>query len=630
MKGRNHFSATGHSAMGRLLNLRSLVLLFLLLATAGLYVPLLADSFVGLDVGLYSPVLFHERFFPTAERVACDFRGEVIHGYYAPLSALSLLLDRHLVLSAVPIPKVTLLINLLIHLVNGFLVYFLLDRLRMPAFVALFTAGVFLMHPLQASSVLWFAERKTLLSQCFCLASFILYVDCRLKRWSAGYWLSLLAFAGSLLSKPTSVTFPLLLLITEMVGLNRLAEDADAAAKEIHSTNATPPPPPGPLHLASVWADRAARGVIARLAPFFVLAGLWALLVLHTEPTQGWLPVLHRPFIAAGAILFYVSKFLVPVKLLFIYPFWDVDPASAIWWAILAGVVALCGAFYAMRKQMGPRMVWALALFLVPLLPCLGFFEFGSLQHAFVANHFLYPSLMGLALMLALALHAAIFGKRPMLRYAAAALVIAYGVFLPMQTVAEIRTWKDSRTLWSTTLAGNPRSWMAHYQMGLEFMNSGNFAKAADEFKSCMEIQPDYPYAFYMHGQALLEMGKPAEALDSYGRAVQLAPRFPDTYNDMGVALAKMGRNAEALERYRTAVQLAPDRAAFQVNLGMALLQSGRAAEAIPALERAIALDPKIPLAHALLAQAVKLSQERKGETEAQQSEGALDTHSMK
>jgi Flp pilus assembly protein TadD len=594
-------------------NLNVLVLLLLLLATAALYVPLLGNTFVGLDVGLYGPLLFHEQFFDTAARVVGDFKGEVIQGYYAPLSALSLMLDRHLVMSATPVPKATLLINLLIHVINGFLVYLLLARLKMPAFVALFTAAVFLMHPLQASSVLWFAERKTLLSQLFCLTSFILYVEHRLKGSTLRYWLSLLAFAGSLLSKPISVTFPLLLLITEMFGLSRLSgEQLSSTGAANAPADADPLSLPGAVRLGAL-SDPANRKAMIGLAPFFVLAGLWALLVIHTEPTQGWLPMQHRPFIAAGALLFYVGTFLLPVRLMYIYPFWHVDACSSFWWLVLIAVIAICGAIYGLRKHISARMGWALANFLVPLLPCLGFFEFGSLQLSFVANHFLYPALMGIALALALALHAALTGNKGFFRYGALGIVIAYGVLLPFQTAAEVRTWKTSQTLWADTLEKNPRSWMAHYQMGLELMNSRDFVKAAEHFQRCTEIQPDYPYARYMHGQALLEMGKPEEALASYRRAIQLNPRFPDAYNDAAIALTKLGRNAEAVESYRTAINLAPDRASFYVNLGMCLLQTGRPVDAVPVLQRAVALDPGIQLAHALLARALELSKGQDG-----------------
>lgn len=598
--------------MRRLLSIPA-VLLILLLATAALYVPFLGDSLVGLDVGVYSQALFHDRLFDAAVRVLYDFRGEVISGYYAPLSSLSLMLDRHLVMASQPVPMVTLLVNLLLHLTNGCLIYLLLKRFRMPAFVTLFTVGIFLIHPLQVSSVLWFAERKTLLCQFFCLATYILYVDCRLERSSARYWFSLITFVGSLLSKPTAVTFPVLLLITEIVGYSRLSGRRDESASPFNDHMISGPAPlPGPLHVASFWTDRATRSVIARLAPFFVLAGVWGLLVLHTEPTQGWLPVQNRPFIAAGAILFYVSKFILPLKLMFIYPFWNVDPASLAWWLVALGLIVLCGLIYALRKHISGGVAWGLANFLVPLFPCLGFFEFGTLQHAFVANHFLYPSLMGLAVVLAFAMHAALTSIRQPLKYGAVGLIIAYSLFLPVQALSEIRTWQNSYTLWSETLKRNPLSWMAHYQMGLELMGSRNFQKADEHFKRCMELQADYPYAFYMRGQALLEMGKPAEAIDSYRQAIKLDPRFPDSYNDIGIALSKLGRKSEALEHYSTAVRLAPDRAEFHVNMGMTLLQSDRPAEAIPYLQRAIAINPDIPLAHELLSRAIGLCRDRR------------------
>ena len=68
------------------------------------------------------------------------------------------------------------MVNMALHLVNVFLVYYLILLLSRQVFIALVTALFFGIHPLHVESVAWASELKDLLYTLFFLASLIFYV----------------------------------------------------------------------------------------------------------------------------------------------------------------------------------------------------------------------------------------------------------------------------------------------------------------------------------------------------------------------------------------------------------------------------------------------------------------------
>lgn len=142
------------------------------------------------------------------------FSGSYL-GNYAPLHIISYMLDYSLWgLKA----SGFLLTNLSLHLCNALLFYFLLIRFDLGKIWAFFSAYVFLTHPVQVETVAWISERKNVLAMFFFLLAFISYVTYRERGWQEGkaaYAASLILFVCALLSKSVAVIFPLMLVLYE-------------------------------------------------------------------------------------------------------------------------------------------------------------------------------------------------------------------------------------------------------------------------------------------------------------------------------------------------------------------------------------------------------------------------------
>lgn len=99
--------------------------------------------------------------------------------------------------------------NLLLHLLNTALVFWLIRRLNAGALVAGITALFFAIHPMHVESVAWVSGRKDVLFAAFFLAGLISFTY-HLERQRIGLWmLTFMFFVLSCLSKPAAIVFPL-------------------------------------------------------------------------------------------------------------------------------------------------------------------------------------------------------------------------------------------------------------------------------------------------------------------------------------------------------------------------------------------------------------------------------------
>ncbi|NNE38874.1 MAG: hypothetical protein HKN08_11260, partial [Gammaproteobacteria bacterium] len=124
------------------------------------------------------------------------------------------------------------LVNLILHIVNGVLIFILCIQLylqfnaeKAKAYVfALLAAGLWLLHPIQVNTVMYTVQRMTELSAFFCLLGFITYLHGRSLmakgRLSAGLvWVFISVYGCTslaVLGKENGILLPLFLMILEL------------------------------------------------------------------------------------------------------------------------------------------------------------------------------------------------------------------------------------------------------------------------------------------------------------------------------------------------------------------------------------------------------------------------------
>jgi hypothetical protein len=143
-------------------------------------------------------------------------------GQYSPVSTLILGIQYHL---SGGTPALLHFFSLLFHLANTLLVFIFIRKISDRFYVALFTAALFALHPMQVEAVAWISAQKVILYTFFFLASMILYLRYIEKQGYTWYLYSILAFLLSFFSKEQAVMLPVTLIgIDYLLGRDLLSK----------------------------------------------------------------------------------------------------------------------------------------------------------------------------------------------------------------------------------------------------------------------------------------------------------------------------------------------------------------------------------------------------------------------
>lgn len=74
----------------------------------------------------------------------------------------------------------------------------------------------------------------------------------------------------------------------------------------------------------------------------------------------------------------------------------------------------------------------------------------------------------------------------------------------------------------------DPNALLAHFGLGKEFMEGGDFNAAATHFGEAVRIKPDYTAAYRFLGQSLEKGGRAEEAKQVYRDGIAVAERTHD------------------------------------------------------------------------------------------------------
>src|SRR3989442_2366098 len=159
------------------------------------------------------------------------------------------------------------LVNVLLHVINAVLVYFLFKRMTGAVWRSAVVAALFALHPLQVDTVAWVSERKNVLSTLLWLLTLGAYVRYVARPGLVRYLGVLVFFILGLMSKPTLVTLPCVLLLLDFWPLGRLKIFKSGGAGVKPAKTAGPGSnPQSPVRQSSVgW-------LLLEKLPLFVLA----------------------------------------------------------------------------------------------------------------------------------------------------------------------------------------------------------------------------------------------------------------------------------------------------------------------------------------------------------------------
>jgi tetratricopeptide (TPR) repeat protein len=155
-----------------------------------------------------------------------------------------------------------------------------------------------------------------------------------------------------------------------------------------------------------------------------------------------------------------------------------------------------------------------------------------------------------------------------------------------------IDVFRDDLTFWRSAVHLAPRSWDAHYRLGLELQSRGHLIGASEHYRTAMGLGPHASAAYTALGVVRELQGKRAEALSLYRNAVHWNSEDYAAHRNLSLLYADLGRWEEADRAAREAVRVEPASAEARSTLGAILLSEGAPGAAQAQLIEAIRLDP--------------------------------------
>jgi hypothetical protein len=437
--------------------------------------------------------------------------------------------------------------NLVVHLACVVLVYFIVRRLVASSWAAFLGAAIFAVHPMQVETVAWVSAFRDLLGAMLMLAAVLLYLRRQLV-------LVVAAFVLAILSKPTTIVLPVLLVILRTLTPSpRIQGEGGGEGSGISNLKSQITKP-----LTLTLSPGTGRGDQMAL---FVMILMAAACVIWTRAVQPSTllrpsPLWSRPLVALDALAFYLFKLTWPAKLGFDYgrtPQEILASGQAYFtWLVPAGVAV---ALIAMARRR--RLIVAAALiFVAGLLPVLGLLPFDFQDKSTVADHYVYPSMLAAAIFVT-----AIVAWRDTLatRAIVAVIVVLLGVRSWMQTW----NWQDTHTLATSNLSVNPRSWsslnlLAYLAFDDQTLTQDvRLSRAESLSRESLGVRENVD-ALINLGRALALENREQEALAPLARAVQLRPNDADAHTNLGATYYLLGRLDDAQHECDMALRLNP------------------------------------------------------------------------
>jgi Tfp pilus assembly protein PilF len=146
-----------------------------------------------------------------------------------------------------------------------------------------------------------------------------------------------------------------------------------------------------------------------------------------------------------------------------------------------------------------------------------------------------------------------------------------------------------------------PAKAAAEFQRADEASRSGDVNKSMQHLQKALGIYPDYVEAHNNLGVAYMNLGQYDKAADEFRKAVALDPAADRAYSNLALSLSDLGRFEEAEVAVRKALQLAPNSIVTRYVLGRVLFaQNKNTPEMLDSFQKSV---EQFPLAHLFLAQ---------------------------
>jgi len=531
------------------------ITLVVLVVAFSLY-PSLLNSWVNWDDPVYvveNPLIQSLNW----DSISTIFSTPQVVGLYHPLTLISLAIDYQFWETD---PYGFHLTNLVIHLINTVLVFFLFRRVKSSILVAGFVALLFGMHPMHVESVAWISARKDVLYTLFFLISVLSYLrSAVLPGARRAIWLtvSLIAFCLSLLSKNIAFTLPFVLVLFDYLQARKLT--------------------------AKLFLDKIPFVALAVIAMIVAKSGQ---IDSDSMGTINSVDYSHTIFYGMYNSIFYIFKALAPVNLAAFHPFpMEGESFTLIYLAVIPFLVLVFLIYLAHKRSR--KVFFGLVFFIISIAPLLQIIPFGK---ALSSERYTYVAYLGLFYILAIFIEKRLHSDQKWIKQLTLLLASIWLVLLVVQTRKQSTAWENSETLWTQVIDQYPTSQWAYMSRGLHYAEEGQNAQAMDDLNRSIEIQP-FSQALYERA-ILLERGDREGAVRDYLQSIKLDSTYAQSHMNLGVIYAQNQEIDKAIQSFESAIRHDQEYSFAYFNCATAFKIKGDTSKAMEFYSRAIDLEP--------------------------------------
>jgi Tfp pilus assembly protein PilF len=470
-------------------------------------------------------------------------------------------------------------VNVVLHFLNGILVFLATRKVTSWAAVekwlstvlAIFAAGLFLLHPLQTESVSYVASRSETLSVFFVLATLVVFLYRKNDAVGFGRTVAVLAlFGAAVLTKEHTAVLPVLLLLTDyywnpgfsLAGIRRNWR----------------------LYIPIAVLGALAFALVARVLSAAGSAGFGL-----KEFT--W----YQYFFTECRVIWdYLWMFLLPIGQN-LDPDFPISRSITDHGAIIAilGLLAVTIAAWIYRRRF-PLASYGWFVFLILIAPTSSFVP---IKDAY-AERRLYLPFIGLLFIAVEFLRRWKISKNALIAVLSLVLVAEAAA-----TYQRNQVWSTAIDMWSDTVAKSPNKRRPRFQLAMAYFQAGHYPEAIEHFEKVAQLEPPNFDLLVDWGLAYDGVGKPADAIAKLRQAAALE-KSAHVYSQIGMEYGKMGQYPQALDALDTAIQLDTNfmGGISYVYRGDVFSAQGNKLQAAEEYRHALAIDPNNSVAREKLA----------------------------
>ena len=460
--------------------------------------------------------------------------------------------------------------NVLIHWLNSFLVFLLIGAILKNSPLALLTAVLFCVHPINSYLPAVIAGRAHLLETMFILLAMLAFTHHASTGKKYHCALSLMFFILALFSREGALLLPLFILICAF--LLRLNGKKTAFC----------------------------------LIPYSVVAVVYLLLRSIFLPCDK-LNVLNALSLQRfGEFIWfmqsYVGQFILPYELRMMIFGNSAFLRLVFFWFYFALTAYFLIRALAVRDKFSAA---GALLYITGLLPVINLTDTIKLYGPVLSEQYAYMASIGFFVFIS----GLIIKLKSSFNKTATALSIALASCYAILTMFNNAHYKDDLTFYQYLRSVSPGHTFTRINLAVSYYKHKMYEKAVVEAQSALSADQGLWEAYLVLGNIAIAKGDLERAIVMFKKVIAMNPRASEGYNNLGCVYKLQGHYDQAIAQFQKAMALNPEYPDAMHNLGLLYGDTGNLDKAMSLWGQALARDPKDKVAQENIERARKMKE---------------------